>query len=204
MAALLVCAGAASPQTGRPFSHRLHLKLKPDCRACHTSVAGSSRVEDNNLPDKQVCLPCHKSVSIKKPSSTLVAHFDHARHLKLGNVAPVIAGAIDSKQYLSPSGNIRRHLNGDNPCVACHRGLEQSDAVSHAAFPQMADCLVCHNKIDPPFSCEFCHARNANLKPASHTTDYLDTHTRKNAILDKASCAICHGRRFACLGCHSG
>lgn len=68
----------------------------------------------------------------------------------------------------------------------------------------MADCLVCHSKIDAPFSCEFCHARNANLKPSSHTPDYLDTHTRKNALPDKASCVICHGRRFACLGCHSG
>lgn len=170
----------------------------------------SKRVEDNNLPDKAVCLPCHKSAIVmkqaaRKPAATLLAHFDHEMHLKLGNIAPVIAAAIDSKQYLSPAaGEIRRHLNTANPCVACHRGLEESDAVTHSALPQMADCLVCHNKIDPPFSCEFCHSKNANLKPASHTPDYLDTHTRKNAIPDKASCAICHGRRFTCLGCHSG
>lgn len=128
--------------------------------------------------------------------------FNHQTHLKLGNVAPVIAQAIDRGTYLSPPGNIRQYLNTSNPCQACHRGLEESTKVSKANMPQMADCLVCHNKIDPPYSCQFCHEPGQQLKPASHTADLLDSHTRKNAIADKASCAICHGRKFTCLGCH--
>jgi len=66
----------------------------------------------------------------------------------------------------------------------------------------MADCLVCHNDIDPPYSCEFCHAKEAALKPASHAPDFLDTHTTGKLNLDKTTCAVCHGRRFHCLGCH--
>jgi hypothetical protein len=128
--------------------------------------------------------------------------FSHKTHLKLGNIAPVIAGAIDRGTYLSPPGDIRRFLNSKNPCEACHRGLEESTQVSKANMPQMADCLVCHNKIDPPDSCEFCHDKGAQLKPANHTPDFLDSHPRKSLGLDMKTCAVCHGRKFTCLGCH--
>jgi hypothetical protein len=66
----------------------------------------------------------------------------------------------------------------------------------------MADCLVCHSQIDPPFSCEFCHAPGDHLKPVSHTPDFIDTHTSGKLKLDKSSCAVCHGRTFTCQGCH--
>jgi hypothetical protein len=129
--------------------------------------------------------------------------FSHAKHLKLGNVAPVIAGAIDKGTYLGRDGaKIRPFFNSTNPCQACHRGLEESDAVSQANMPQMADCLVCHNQIDLPDSCGFCHPKGAQLKPANHVPDFLDTHTNKKSGLDMQSCAVCHGRKFTCLGCH--
>jgi hypothetical protein len=129
--------------------------------------------------------------------------FSHAKHLKLGNVGPVIAGAIDKGTYLGrDGGKIRPWLNSVNPCLACHRGLEESDAVSQANMPQMADCLVCHNQIDPPDSCAFCHPKGALLKPASHVPGFLDTHSNKKSGLDMQSCAVCHGRKFTCLGCH--
>jgi hypothetical protein len=128
--------------------------------------------------------------------------FSHKTHLALGNIAPVIAAAIDKGTYLSPPVDIRRFLNTTNPCEACHRGLGESQKVSRANMPRMADCLVCHNKVDPPDSCAFCHSQNAQLKPANHTADFLDSHTKKNAKFDKQSCAVCHGRKFTCLGCH--
>jgi hypothetical protein len=57
--------------------------------------------------------------------------------------------------------------------------------------------------VEPPYSCEFCHPQDAQLKPADiHPLNILDTHTKKNAIVDKESCAVCHGRKFTCLGCH--
>ena len=159
VAILWVAAGAGFAQTG-PFSHRLHLQMKLPCTGCHVAAATSTRVDDNLLPHKEVCLKCHKDVTIPPPPATPLARFDHARHLKLGNIAPVLRAAIDSKTYLSPPGDLRTHLNGSNPCQACHRGLEESDAVTPAALPRMADCLVCHSQIDPPDSCEFCHAQD--------------------------------------------
>lgn len=196
--ALLI--GVAPAMGAAPFSHKLHLRLKLECTGCHSKISTSTRVEDNNLPNPAACQGCHKEVTIKSPAPTRLARFPHERHLKLGNIAPVLAAAIDSRQYLSDPGHIRSQLNTTNACLACHRGIDQSDAVGKAYFPQMADCLVCHNKIAPPDSCAFCHGGDANLKPATHTNDWLDKHTNK--AWEKGSCAVCHGRRFTCLGCH--
>jgi hypothetical protein len=206
LAALLLASSVAQ---AAPFSHRVHLQLKLSCVTCHASVQTSTRVEDNNLPKREICLGCHTGAkalpggpSIKAPERTLLSKFSHQQHLKLGNIAPLIAKAIDTKNYLQPVDDIRRHLNTKNACAACHRGLEQSDAVTHAALPQMADCLVCHNKIDPPFSCETCHSTSAQLKPASHDKNWLDLHATGKSNMDKTTCAVCHGRKFTCRGCH--
>ena len=195
--------GLATLAAAAPFSHRLHLKLKPDCTNCHTTVTHSTRAEDSNLPSAAVCKPCHENAAIPAPPKTLLAHFSHEKHLQLGNIAPIIAKAIDSGQYLSAPGDIRGHLNGTNACLACHRGIETSEAVSRANLPQMADCLVCHVKIEAPFSCADCHAKNDDLRPASHLVKgFADTHSNHKAMPDKSSCTVCHGKEFTCMGCH--
>jgi len=194
---------AALALNAAPFSHKLHLKLKPECTACHASAAASAKAADNLLPPVALCRECHQQeVSIKSPSRLTVSHFNHALHARFGNLAPVIASAVNAGQYLSAPGDIRRHLNTKTACAACHRGMEESEAVSLASFPRMADCLVCHNKIDNPFSCEKCHSADVKLKPVNHTPDFLDRHTTGKMGLDKTTCAVCHGRRFSCLGCH--
>jgi hypothetical protein len=188
-----------------PFSHRRHLQMGLGCAGCHTTAASSTRVEDNLLPAREVCLNCHQEpeIQIPAPPATRITNFSHALHLRMGNVAPLLALAIDKKNYLQPANDIRRHLNTRNPCEACHRGLEESDRVTPAALPQMADCLVCHSQIDNPFSCETCHGKNvASLKPASHTANFMDTHSAGKLHLDKTTCAVCHGRTFTCMGCH--
>jgi predicted CXXCH cytochrome family protein len=185
-----------------PFSHKVHLQLKLECAGCHTAAAASTKTEDNLLPDQKVCLGCHPSAEIGRPPSTRVAHFSHQQHLKMGNIAPVIAAAIDKNNYLQPPGDIRQHLDTATACEACHRGLRESDQVSAANMPRMADCIVCHNQIDNPFSCEKCHANSDNLKPPSHVEGFITAHSSGKLNLDKASCTICHGRTFRCLGCH--
>ena len=200
---LIAITGAAAGQAAQPFSHRIHLAAKLDCAVCHAAAIASTRLDDNLLPKPEVCLKCHKAAEIGAPIVTRLAHFNHQLHLKLGNLAPLIAAVIDKKTYLTPPGpELRAQLNEQNPCQACHRGLEVSDRPDRSGLPQMADCLVCHNQIDPPYSCEFCHAKEAKLKPASHTPDFLDTHTSGKLGFDKTTCAICHGRKFHCLGCH--
>jgi hypothetical protein len=200
------------------FSHRFHLtKTDAVCEDCHAAADASSASGDNLLPLEKDCLTCHNGVKAGKDCTVCHAepakakHFDnsirdfrfsHRQHLKLGNVAAVLAAAIDQGKYLTKPGNIRRHLNTDDACAACHRGLEETDFAKKENLPQMADCLVCHPKIDPPFSCEFCHTKGAQIKPASHTPDYFDLHSSKQYRFDKQSCVICHAVKFTCLGCH--
>jgi hypothetical protein len=186
------------------FSHKQHLALKIACPTCHTAAVASTKASDNLLPNAAVCRECHSDN--RQPRSTptpqFVAKFNHSLHLKMGNVAPAIAAAIDKGTYMSNPGDERAHLNSGNPCEACHRGLEDSDRITAANFPRMADCLVCHNKIDVPFSCAECHSESQLLRPASHTPNFLDTHSSGKLKMDKSTCAVCHGRRFTCQGCH--
>lgn len=186
-----------------PFSHELHLKLKLTCVKCHAKAAASTQLADNLLPAREACAGCHQQIDLRAtPSATTLNRFNHQRHLGFGNLAPLLRRAVDSGAYLSPPGDMRRHLNGTNACEACHRGLAESKAVSKANFPAMADCLTCHNKIDPPWSCEQCHADGKALKPATHTANFIDLHNHKVNELGRATCAVCHGRKFSCLGCH--
>ena len=192
--------GAQQP----PFSHQLHLKLKKQCADCHVSAATSTSVSDNLLPAAAACKPCHDSRTIRGPRATPVIHFSHAQHVKLPNIATAIAAAIDQKTYLGPTGDIRAHLNSSNACLGCHRGIDTSVKVSDVNMPQMADCLVCHNQIDPPFSCAQCHdAKWTGLTPANHhAADFHDQHSSKAIV--KQGCTQCHGQKFTCMGCHLG
>jgi hypothetical protein len=196
----VLIAGAAV--AAAPFSHAVHLRMKLACITCHSAATASARPDDNLLPDRPVCLECHKQVEILAPIRTRVAKFSHAGHLRLGDVAKLIAAAIDAKTYLSPPGDIRRHLDSPNPCEACHRWLGASNRASAENLPRMADCLVCHSRIDPPRSCEKCHEKGANLKPVNHTAGFLKSHASAKSELAKTTCAVCHGRKFTCSPCH--
>ncbi len=190
-----------------PFSHRLHLRMNLACTTCHTAAATSAGAGDNLLPPAGVCRECHqdgRQAAAALPAGPApVIHFSHALHLRMGSLAPLFAKAIDSGNYLQPSASVRPLLHAANACEACHRGMEQSDQVTAAVMPQMADCLVCHTVIDNPWSCETCHAKDASLQPANHATPhFLDAHSTGKLNLDKTTCAVCHGREFTCMGCH--
>ena len=200
------------------FSHRNHLaRGATQCEACHASALSSVAAQDNHRPEEKTCLVCHDGAQARKectvchrnPQKAVAVQFpvrsfrfNHKLHLSLGNVAPVLASAVDSGRYLSPPGDLRRFLNTDNSCLACHRGVTETDLATEAHLPRMADCLVCHTRIDPPFSCAYCHTPETVLKPASHTSGFTDSHSSRLAVPDKSSCKVCHGVKFTCMGCH--
>ena len=132
------------------------------------------------------------------PTAKPALKFDHAFHTKLGDISGVLKAARKAGTHLRPDDT-----TPGAGCEACHSGVRNN--VKRAGLSMMADCLMCHPKIDPPFSCNFCHPNaSAELKPASHNKDFLDKHTAGLAKLNltKAECAVCHGRKFSCLGCH--
>jgi c(7)-type cytochrome triheme protein len=210
---LWIYALAAASAADLEFSHKLHLgKVGLTCTFCHSAAVGSQAVTDNNLPEQQLCLACHNGETAPSIDASTLADrtpaervfwFNHQQHLALGNPAPTIAKAIDSGKYLGHAGDIRERLDTDNACMACHRGLAEADQVdSKLHLPRMSDCLVCHDQIDNPFSCEECHPRDFAIKPASHTRGFIDGHSTGKMGFDKLTCQPCHGRNFRCMGCH--
>ena len=198
LAALLLLACPAGGQ----FSHRSHLAKKIECVVCHAAAPRAAAASENLLPTAETCVSCHPGMkaTVKEVRRLTVTKFNHQLHVKLGpTIAPLVEQAVAARTYLGPpeaaARERRRHA-----CTGCHTGLDTSDAVTETVFPHMADCLVCHNRIDPPFSCEKCHDPSPALKPASHTSEWVDVHSARK--ITKTSCAVCHGRRFTCLGCH--
>ena len=194
------------------FPHKTHLELGLACQSCHTAAETSKDSADMLLPTGSVCATCHdsstapeidiESLAAKRPKDRSY-RFDHSFHLALGDIAPLIAAAIDSGQYHGRPGNARRFLDSGNACAACHRGLEESVAVADAAhMPRMGDCIVCHTKVDNPFSCSKCHVEGAQLMPSDHTREFVEMHSTGKLGFDKLTCLPCHGRNFPCMGCH--
>ena len=197
----LTLALAAAAQR-RPFSHKYHLTQVAACEQCHQGVTESTKATDNVLPHESACATCHDEVKIAEPRPRKVSFFNHQLHLKLGNPAPLISSAIDKGLYLSPPGNRKQLLSSNNACSSCHQGIEQSETPNGKNHPAMADCLVCHNKIDPPDSCAKCHAKGFDLTPENHGPRWIDEHSKASANIDKTGCAVCHGKKFTCRGCH--
>jgi c(7)-type cytochrome triheme protein len=210
---LTLCGGRLLAQNAEPrFSHQVHLKqAAATCLTCHPSATTSTAATDANMPAEAVCQGCHNGdrapavdtsfLSGKRPAGRIF-RFDHQFHLQMGNVAPLIAEAVDKGTYLGRPGYERALLDTDNACEACHRGLDETDVAGKANLPRMSDCLVCHSEVDNPFSCAKCHLEGVNLKPASHTRTFADQHSTGRLGLDKTSCLPCHGRHFTCMGCH--
>lgn len=200
------------------FSHKKHLaRAGTTCLACHGSASKSLESSDRNLPREESCLACHDGERAGKdcalchsePESVRpwvvrnrTYRFNHRLHVGLGNIAPVLESALATGRYLGDPGEMGRFLKSDNGCLACHRGVLETDFATEGHLPRMADCLVCHTRIDPPFSCEYCHTPEAVLKPASHTLSFADAHSNRKAVPDKSTCKVCHGVKFTCMGCH--
>lgn len=211
---LLLLALAAAPLAAQSwdFPHRTHLEFGLDCQACHAGATSSKVSTDHLIPDGQVCDACHNGQTAPVIDTSRLAQadpaersyrFDHEFHLGLESPAPLIAAAIDSGDYYGKPGDARRFLDGATACTGCHRGLEESLAVDPATdMPRMGDCIVCHTRVDNPFSCKECHIEGVELLPADHTRDFIDQHSTGRVPLDKPSCLPCHGRNFACMGCH--
>lgn len=210
---LLLAAAAATAAEETRFSHKLHMgEVGLPCAACHSSVTTSAAETDDNLPASATCLACHNGGEAPEiDASWLDTHeaadrnfrFSHEFHLGMGNIAPILAAAIESGDYLGHPPDYGDALETANACSACHRGLNQADLVdSKVHLPAMTDCLVCHNKIDNPFSCEECHAADFQLKPADHTRSFVDQHSTGKMGFDKLTCQPCHGKKFTCMGCH--
>jgi len=142
---LLLCVPATAQDWA--FPHKPHLERGLVCQTCHSAAEGSQQAADNLLPNGQICSACHDGQTApaidtaplaQRQHETRSYRFDHEFHLKQGNIAPLIAAAIDDGSYHGKPGDTRRFLNSKNACVACHRGLTESESVKQARAAYVA------------------------------------------------------------------
>jgi hypothetical protein len=150
--ALAVILAAASTLAAQPydFGHRTHLTMRLACVRCHPAAPTSTRppAAGEATFSSDACLDCHGRaiLNLQPAPQPPIAHFNHALHLGLK----------------------------DQTCAACHHGLLESDKVTDAVFPRMAECATCHKEVNQPGSCPLCHAKDdprlQSQKPAPGTS----------------------------------
>ena len=146
----LLAAAATLVAQPYDFAHRTHLTMRLECARCHPGAAKSTQppAAEEATFSSDACLDCHGRaiLNLRPAPKPPIAHFNHALHLALK----------------------------DQTCASCHHGLLESDKVTDALFPKMAECLACHTQVKPPESCYRCHAqgdpRVQPRKPAPGTS----------------------------------
>ena len=170
------------------FSHEKHLlEVEAKCVDCHGQVEQSTQAADNHLGTMASCYACHDQGTTecafchKEPGPKFTAFaaaereltFDHAQHTQLG---------IE--------------------CATCHRNMDQVDLAGPDQMPKMADCMSCHDGVKAANECAVCHTHLTELRPASHTSEWLHRHNAEVRVEEK-NCAACHGASD-CQECHEG
>jgi hypothetical protein len=135
-----------------PYSHQTHLTLGLDCSACHANP------EPGNLmtfPATSVCMSCHVTVSIQKPSIQKVASFAKSdQPIPWVRVYTVTTGVTWTH---------RKHVGAGIKCETCHGQVAEMAAMSQAtSVTSMGVCINCHKLRDAPTVCQTCHAWPSN------------------------------------------
>ena len=120
------------------------------------------------------CLQCHgTSRKISMRFGTLIDHSEHAKR------------------------------NGS--CVSCHLWTAHPKPNSERPMILMEQCFTCHGRTasaKAPGTCDVCHPKSFNLRPASHRPEskWLKGHG-KVARANGQPCEMCHEKSF-CQDCH--
>jgi hypothetical protein len=91
-----------------------------------------------------------------------------------------------------------KHLKRGFHCGQCHG----SGAHTKMIRPGHDQCFGCHDGKTAPNRCVYCHARTADIKPKTHTANYIQTHG-KQVLKTKGyqECHKCHDNTW-CTECH--
>ncbi len=167
------------------FSHKQHvIEEEIECADCHGAAEQSRSGLDNLLPARSVCLDCHEQE-------------------ELGNFDRLYAIDTYSEKF-----SHQQHIAADVNCESCHSAVAQKTAAFPYVLPTMVECMECHEVNAVALACQTCHKPLENLRPISHTRNFLHNHgdqARMAAMEVSAdmACAVCHSQQF-CQDCHEG
>lgn len=183
---LFSAAGAMAENSDLIFSHRFHAEnVEAACLDCHAAAENSLTGRDDLLPEMELCGECH---DIEAEGNCTLCH-------KNGD-EPILLERIDGYLPLFPH---QQHVDGDESCLTCHRGVETAMDIVSQHLPKMKLCMSCH---DTPLTfngCATCHLPGENLLPADHQTGWMHAH----GSADMNDCSLCH-TSSTCEDCHLG
>ena len=186
------------PDDDRPeliFSHRYHLEEEGlICSDCHYDVEESVTGTDNLLPEMDVCGDCH-DIDDEDECGTCHSNIDDPQ-------------AVPRVEDFSPVFSHKLHVEAELSCESCHADVAMAEVSGAGMLPGMVQCLDCHDQhAVTSVDCQLCHAPEEQLKPISHSPDFIHAHSdiaRTGAPVDgDKTCQTCHDTNF-CQDCHEG
>jgi nitrate/TMAO reductase-like tetraheme cytochrome c subunit len=96
------------------------------------------------------------------------------------------------------------HAARNKSCVSCHRFTAHPPGNGSRDSLMMLLCFDCHGlskAAKAPGTCQTCHLKGVDLRPASHKTGKWLTAHGPIAKVGRQQCAMCHYDKF-CIGCH--
>lgn len=168
---------------------------------------------------QQKCLDCHRERGIKERPESF-----YKKQMAVPDAAPP-AAVIDSKAQINISSCQYCHANIEdfvNPglifnhqahfakgvkCFSCHNEWPHTRAGTKK--PAMDLCYGCHglthaaSGVIAPENCDLCHPVGFNLKPNSHTAEFISSQHKKVVEDSYFTCMTCHDDREFCAPCHT-
>lgn len=169
------------------FSHQKHVKdAEVACSDCHTTIESSTKAEDRNFPEKEVCANCH---DVEDEENCTLCHADMDNLASFSN--PVRKVFFNHKKHLT---------DGKIGCEKCHAGIENAEMGDGKFIPSQDNCNSCHNGLGATMECLTCHPLDTQFRPDSH----IPTWSREHMVQIRSGstdCAHCHTNNY-CQECH--
>ncbi len=148
-AGLLLAAQLHGQQQPIPYSHKTHLALGLECKACHENADPGSFM---GFPAESFCMNCHQAIKTDSPHiQKLAAAAEAAEPIAWERVY-----RIRDFVYFSH----RKHINAGATCETCHGAVQELDVMTKQVEHNMKTCMACHEAHNAPNDCGTCHEEN--------------------------------------------
>jgi hypothetical protein len=177
-----------NPERELIFSHENHVGNNIECTQCHSGLENVEYASQENMPEMELCVSCHKEETVADECGTCHTDFvsllpgdhlrgsfrkDHKRLTRLGSYE-ITCATCHSESF----------------CQDCHTGIELGDfGVYHDL---MGDPLTRVPHKDSPRQLKLQHRHSLNYK----FTHGIDARSRET------DCIVCHDRQSFCVECH--
>lgn len=187
---LIMSAGCRKQSaSGILFPHIVHDKQGIACLDCHPSAETGDMA---GMPQHENCTQCHEINPQMDDSKCQQCHLNKDNSFK----SPV---PILYKQVVFSHQN---HASEEVLCEKCHTQIVKSFEISGTPYPDMDDCIHCHQAQKAPLNCKACHPGwDKENPPLWHKGAFKKLHgplSRKK----ETRCNTCHAKE-SCVQCHS-